>query len=144
MARKQTPAEAGPVYEATAGVGAAVALTYPFTRGGRNVASVLLLPPSYGDLKALRLSDRVSAEDILPTMSDLTVPDVLAMRWPDVEAVMLMALTFLPGDFADMLSGSAAPVQPDVPASVDAPAPSDDKPVLSDFLVDPEEFNLNG
>lgn len=146
MARRKPPAEPVVTYY-DSGAALSVSLKYPFRFGDVWVETVSLVPPTLDQMAEIREAAPLTAHVILSPMSGLSESIIGAMRWPDVEAMLDVAFTLLPPDFVQAFKGEPEPATPE-PATPDEPVdlapPSEDPGSMSDFLVDPSEFGLNG
>jgi hypothetical protein len=73
----------------------AVRLQFPFTVDGKRIAVVSLWPPAYGAVQAVAKGE-ISRTDLVACMSGLPISAIKALRWPDAERVVAIALDLCP------------------------------------------------
>lgn len=141
-------------------------LAHPFTfRGLARRDRVAFHHATYSDVVFLAAAiSPIGADDILAATSDLSLDEVEAMRWPDVEAALAKALPLLPPDlrarFESAASDTVAPAsqapqgggeplaatdpqaapEPGFPAAAYAPPDVDPGTNLGDFVVGPADL----
>jgi hypothetical protein len=84
-----------------------VPLAFPFALDGAKVDHVPLAPPSLDGLEFLRSAEGLSARNIILVTSPLSPRAIGSLRWPDVEAILTVALDLLPGDLVAQMRGES-------------------------------------
>lgn len=156
MARRGRPAPQGPVYEdAATAMAAAIPLDYPFSLDGVRYDGFALLPPTFGSLQTLRALPVIDGADVLAAF-EIPPSVVHAMRWPDVDALLGVAVSLLPPDLAAALVPAEPTVAPEPEPvaktktppgfpEVDGPVDWDGSPGdIGSFLHDPVRIDRNG
>lgn len=72
-----------------------VRLAYPFTVDGETVSEVSLRPPRYADVEGV-ISGRLGRTAMIAEMTGLSVDAINALRWPDAERVIGVAMDMAP------------------------------------------------
>lgn len=72
-----------------------VRLAYPFVIDDTLVREVSLRPPRYGDVEGV-LAGRIERSAMIAEMSGLSVDAINALRWPDAERVVGVAMDMAP------------------------------------------------
>lgn len=72
-----------------------VRLAYPFAVDGNVVREVSLRPPRYGDVESV-ISGRLGRTAMIAEMSGLSMDAINALRWPDAERVVGVAMDMAP------------------------------------------------
>jgi hypothetical protein len=72
-----------------------VTLSYPFEIDGAAVREVSLRPPRYGDVESV-LAGRMERSAMISEMSGMSVDAINALRWPDAERIVGIAMDMSP------------------------------------------------
>jgi hypothetical protein len=72
-----------------------IRLQFPVIEQGRRIAAVNLWPPGYGAVQAVT-KGRITRVDLVASMAGLPAAVIRALRWPDAERVVAIALDLCP------------------------------------------------
>jgi hypothetical protein len=102
------------------GGGTVVPLAFPVAWYGQEIRAVRLLPMTLDELEFVGALPSIGPADLLAPMSGFPRALVGALRWPDVEALIVSALDLCPPEVAQAFRG--APEAPEVAAATDPEA----------------------